>query len=134
MNAMSLVSKVDTSHMAKEQSLEAQGLNVGLGFLPIDIGRLIFMEAKTNLDSMALVCKNWVVLADEDKFLEILRDITPEISGVREWKEHVKVIKICDEIRIPREAYRIIEEGALLTFSLKKSPYSMKTKRKRSLN
>jgi hypothetical protein len=114
---MSLVSKVDTPHIAKEQSLEAQGLDFGdIGFLPIDIGRFIFTFSKTNLDSMALVSKNWVALTDEDKFLKILRDITPEISGVKEWKECAKVIKIVDEIRIPREAYRIIEEGALLTF------------------
>ncbi len=117
MNTVSSVStKGDAPHITKEQPVDAQGLNVGVGFLPIDIGRIIFTEAKTNLDSMALVCKNWVALADEDKFLKILRDITPEISGVKEWKERIKVIKICDEIRIPREAYRIIAEGALLTF------------------
>jgi hypothetical protein len=94
-----------------------EGLDFGeRRFLPIDIGRIIFTYAKANLDSMALVNKNWVSLADEDICREMLRASTPEISGVKEWKECVKVVKIVDELPIPRQIYREVEEGWIFTF------------------
>jgi hypothetical protein len=97
------------------------GYDEGLGFgdgrvLPIEIGRIIFTYAKANLDSMALVNKNWVALADEDICREKLRASTPEISGVTDWKECVKVVKIVDELPIPRQIYRDVEEGWIFTF------------------
>ncbi len=115
---MTLISTVNIPQIVPKKSQEAVEINFGAScFLPIELGRLIFTHARTNLDSMALVCKNWVALADEDQFLKILRGIYPDISGVKEWKERIKVIKICKEIPIPREVYRIIEEGGgLLTF------------------
>ena len=105
----------------------SSGYAEGLGFgekrvLPIDIGRIIFTYAKANLDSIALVNKNWVALADEDTYREMLRASTPEISGVKEWKKCVKVVKIVDELPIPRQIYEIcLQRGGYLPSSLKKS-------------
>ncbi len=96
--------------------MEVQGVDFGVGILPAEIGRLIFIHASTDLDSLALVSKNWVALAEDKNYLEMLRLKYPQIYGVEDWKKYVKVIKISDEIPIPREAYRIIEEGARLTF------------------
>jgi hypothetical protein len=108
---------VGTQQIKKEQLLESQGLQWREGCsLPIDIGRIIFTYAKSNLDYMALVSKNWVALAEDKKCLEMIRACTPEISGVNDWQERIKVNKIVDELPIPRCIYREVEEGWIYTF------------------
>jgi hypothetical protein len=111
------LSTVGVTQITKEQLLASQGLQVSEGCsLPIDIGRIIFTYAKSNLDFMALVSKNWVAVAEDKKCLEMIRASTPEISGVSDWKERVKVKKIVVELPIPRCIYREVEEGWIYTF------------------
>ena len=61
----------------------------------------------------------------------MLRASTQEISGVKEWKACVKVVKIVDELPLPRRIYREVEEGWIFTFIPKKSQCSMKMERKK---
>lgn len=117
MHEISSVSKRDVQRIAKEFPQEVQNIDFGdRRFLCRDIGFQIFTLAVTHLDTMALVCKSWAALADDRSFLYMLREHTPQISGEKEWRERFKMIKIDPEIRIPRDAYRKIAEGAWLTF------------------
>ena len=63
---------------------------------------------------MALVCKNWQAMADDEVFRKKIRP--PQAFGTKEWKEYLGVEAV-EEPRLPRRAYGDLEnEGGLLTF------------------
>ena len=85
------------------------------GLLPIDLFPRIFQDLKVDLPSVAMVCKNWKALADDETFCKMIRPA--QAFGVQEWKEYIGV-DVGDEPRLPRRAYGDLErEGSgLLTF------------------
>ena len=82
--------------------------------LPIDVARIIFQNLKSDLPSVALVCKNWKALADDDVFRKMIRPA--QAFGTQEWKEYMDV-DAGEEPRLPRRAYGDLEKyDDLLTF------------------
>ena len=83
--------------------------------LPIDVVPIIFQNLKADLPSVALVCRNWKAIADDETFCKMIRPA--QAFGVQEWKEYIGV-DVGDEPRLPRRAYGDLERegGGLLTF------------------
>ncbi len=90
-------------------------LNFGQGgSLPIDLFPRIFQDLKVDLPSVALVCKNWKVLADDKAFRKIIRPA--QAFGTQEWQEYIGV-DAGEEPLLPRRAYGNLEKyDGLLTF------------------
>ncbi len=87
---------------------------IGQSPLPIDAARIIFQNLKGDLHSLALVCKNWQALADDEVFYKMIRP--NQAFGTKEWKEYLGVDAV-EEPQLPRRAYGDLEkEGGLLTF------------------
>ncbi len=70
--------------------------------LPMDVARIIFMNLKEDLPSLALVSKKWKALADDKGFREMIRP--PQAFGAREWKEYFGV-DCGEEPLLPRRIY-----------------------------
>ncbi len=82
--------------------------------LPMDVVPIILQNLKADLPSVALVCKNWKSIVDDEMFRKMIRPA--QAFGVQEWKEYIGV-DAGDEPRLPRRAYGDLEkEGGLLTF------------------
>ncbi len=82
--------------------------------LPMDVVPIIFQNLKADLPSVALVCRNWKAIADDETFCKMIRPA--QAFGVQEWKEYIGV-DAGDESRLPRRAYGDLQkEGGLLTF------------------
>ena len=82
--------------------------------LPIDVARIIFQNLKADLPAVALVCKNWNALADNEIFRQMIRPA--QAFGTKEWQEHIGV-DAGKEPRLRRCAYGDLErEGGMLTF------------------
>ena len=82
--------------------------------LPIDVARIIFQNLKADLPSVALVCKNWNALADNEIFRQMIRPV--QAFGTKEWQEHIGV-DAGTEPPLRRCAYGDLErEGGMLTF------------------
>ncbi len=82
--------------------------------LPWELLRIICEKLKQELPTVALVCKNWKALADDEVFRKMIR---PAIAfGSEEWKEYIGV-DVGKEPRLPRRAYGDLEKGGgRLTF------------------
>ncbi len=82
--------------------------------LPIDVVPIIFQNLKTDLPSVALVCKKWKTMADDKLVREKIRPA--QAFGVQEWNDYIGV-DAGKEPPLPRRAYETLEkEGGLLTF------------------
>ncbi len=84
--------------------------------LPLDVIPNIFkhINVMAELPSLALVCKNWRVLADNGSFGKMIRP--PHIFGSKEWHDYIGV-DAGEEPPLPRCAYSNIEKnGGLVTF------------------
>ena len=82
--------------------------------LPAEVAFIILQKAKTNLHFIALVCKSWKVLADNEMFLKEIRPI--QAFGTQEWEDYIGV-DAGEEPHLPRRAYGDLEnEDGLLTF------------------
>ncbi len=82
--------------------------------LPIEVARIIFQNLKADLPSVALVCKNWNALADNEIFRQMIRPA--QAFGIKEWQEHIGV-DAGTEPPLRRCAYGNLErEGGMLTF------------------
>ncbi len=82
--------------------------------LPMDVARIIFQNLKADLPSVALVCKNWKALADDEVFRKMIRP--PQAFGSKEWNDYIKV-DAGIELPLPRRAYGDLEnDDGLLTF------------------
>ncbi len=82
--------------------------------LPMDVARIIFQNLKSDLPSVALVCKNWMALADDEVFRKMIRPA--QAFGTQEWKEYIDV-DAGEEPHLPRRAYADLEkEDGVLTF------------------
>ncbi len=81
--------------------------------LPMDVARVIFQNLKSDLPSVAMVCKNWKAIADDEVFLRMIRPT--QAFGVHEWKEYIGWMRemnhACQDAPMAME-----KEGALLTF------------------
>ncbi len=84
------------------------------GLLPVDLFRRIFQDLKADLPSVAMVCKNWKALADDEVFRNLIRPA--QTFGTQEWKEYIGV-DAGEEPSLPRRAYGDLEKkGDFLTF------------------
>ncbi len=84
------------------------------GPLPLDVKRIIFQNSKAYLPSLALVSKNWKVMADDKGLREMIRPA--QAFGAKEWKEYIGV-DTENEPCLPRHAYSDLDtDSALLTF------------------
>ena len=82
--------------------------------LPMDVTRIILQNSKGNLDAIALVCRSWKALADNNEFREMIRPV--QAFGTKEWKDYIGVDAEA-EPTLPRRAYGDLEkEGGFLTF------------------
>ena len=94
--------------------ISTQPLSDPIGPLPMDVARIIFQNLKTELPSMALVCKSWKALADDDVFRKMIHPI--EAFGAQQWQECIGV-DAGEEPLLPRRAYADMENGGhMLTF------------------
>ncbi len=78
------------------------------GSLPIDVLSIIFQNVKTDLPTLALVCKNWKAIVDNKQFRETIRPA--KAFGSHEWKDYIGV-DAGEELPLPRRAYGDIERG-----------------------
>lgn len=85
-----------------------------------DLAIAIFAELKTNLSEVALVCKKWQKLADDNRLYRMIFPFNASFSA-EDWKKHIGVDAGINS-RLPRKAYRdlINEEDFLLTWIPKK--------------
>ena len=82
--------------------------------VPMDVARIIFQNLKGNLDVVALVCRSWKALADDEEFRKMIRPA--QAFGTQEWQKYIQV-DAGVEPNLPRRAYADLErEGGLLTF------------------
>ena len=82
--------------------------------LPMDIVRIIFQAQKADLPAIALVCKKWKALADDEGFRQMIRPT--QAFGTKEWEKYIGV-EVKAEPRLPRRAYGDLErERGFLTF------------------
>ncbi len=82
--------------------------------LPIDAIRIIFQNLNADLPSVALACRSWKALADNEVFRQMIRPI--QAFGTQEWKEYIGV-DAGIEPPLPRRAYGDLEkEDGYLTF------------------
>ncbi len=82
--------------------------------LPMDVIRIILENLKADLPSVALVCKSWKALADEEDFRKLIRP--PQAFGTKEWQIHIGA-DAGAEPPLPRRAYGDLEkQGGCLTF------------------
>ena len=82
--------------------------------LPMDVVRSIFLDLKTDLPAIALVCRKWKVMADDEEFCEMIRPV--QAFGTKEWQEYIGV-DAGAEPRLPRRAYADLErEKGFITF------------------
>ncbi len=93
---------------------EVQSMVDPIGQIPMDVARIIFQNLKTELSSMALVCKSWKALADDKVFRKMIQPV--QAFGAQEWREYIGV-DAGEEPLLPRRAYVDMEKyGGLLTF------------------
>ncbi len=78
--------------------------------LPMDVARVIFQNLKADLPSVALVCRNWKAIADDELFRKMIRPA--QAFGVQEWKEYIGV-DAGKEPLLPRRIYGDMERGKL---------------------
>ncbi len=82
--------------------------------LPMDIVCIIFQAQKADLPAIALVCKKWKALADDEGFRQMIRPT--QAFGTKEWQKYIGV-DAGIEPRLPRRVYGDLErEGGFLTF------------------
>ncbi len=82
--------------------------------LLMDVVRIIFQDLKTNLPTLALVCRNWKAIADDEVFREMIRPV--QAFGTKEWQKYIGV-DAAAELLLPRCAYSDLEiEDGFLTF------------------
>ena len=105
---------LNITSVSRIDPISTQPLSDPIGPLPMDVGRLIFQNLKTELSSMALVCKNWKALADDEVFRKMIQPV--QAFGAQEWQEVIGV-DAGKEPRLPRCAYADMEKGdQTLTF------------------
>ncbi len=81
--------------------------------LPQDISLSIFEKLKTDLSTLALVCKSWTNLTDNEGLLNKIRPL--QVFGDKEWKEYLDADP-GRELNLPRRAYGDLERnGGVLT-------------------
>ncbi len=82
--------------------------------LPMDIVCIIFQAQKADLPAIALVCRKWKALADDEGFRQMIRPA--QAFGTKEWQKYIGV-EVKAEPRLPRRVYGDLErEGGFLTF------------------
>ena len=82
--------------------------------LPMDTARIILQNLKAELPHVALVCKKWKALADDEGVRQMIRPA--QAFGTQEWKKYIGV-EVEIEPRLPRRSYGDLErEGGFLTF------------------
>ncbi len=82
--------------------------------LPAEIAYLIFQNLKKDLPTVALVCKDWKTLTDDEEFRKMICPF--QAFGTQEWQEYIGV-DAGKEPRLPRRAYGDLEkEGGMLTY------------------
>ncbi len=82
--------------------------------LLIDVVRIIFQNSKADLPTLALVCRNWKAIADDEVFREMIRPV--QTFGIKEWQKYIGV-DAGAELPLPRCAYGDLKrEDGLLTF------------------
>ncbi len=82
--------------------------------LPEDVLRIIFQNLKSDLPSVALVCRDWKEIVDANDFRDMIHPI--EAFGSREWKEYIGV-DAGEHPRLPRRVYGDLEKASyMLTF------------------
>ena len=94
--------------------ISTQPFSDPIGQIPMDVARIIFQNLKTELPSMALVCKSWKTLADDDVFRKMIQPV--QAFGAQEWQEVIGV-DAGKEPLLPRCAYADMENGGhMLSF------------------
>ncbi len=78
------------------------------GSLPTDVLPIIFQNAKTDLPSLALVCKNWKAIVDNKSFRETICPV--KAFGTQKWQDFIGV-NAGKEPLLPRRAYADMEKG-----------------------
>ncbi len=101
--------QINNSNVTGTNQYEAQSMVDPIaGSLPTDVLPIIFQNVKTDLPNLALVCKNWTVIVDNQQFRE---SICPaKAFGSREWKEYIGV-DAGKEPLLPRRAYGDMQNG-----------------------
>ena len=80
----------------------------------MDAAQIIFQNLKADLPSVALVCKKWKTMTDDEGFRQMIRPA--QVFGAQEWRDYIHV-DAGEEPPLPRCAYGNLEkEGGLLTF------------------
>ncbi len=125
--AIAYVKNLRPSIMVRQDVVETfyKGLNdtdipseievTGQGILlPTDAARIVFQNLKADLPSVALVCKNWKAIVDDEDFRKMIRPV--QAFGTQEWNEYIGVDPGAEPC-LPRCAYGDLErEDGLLTF------------------
>ena len=94
--------------------ISTQPLADPIGQIPMDVASIIFQNLKTELPSMALVCKSWKALADDDVFRKMIQPV--QAFGAQEWQQYIGV-DAGKEPLLPRCAYVDMEnDDHVLTF------------------
>ncbi len=107
--------QINNTNVTGTNQYEAQSMvDPIVGSLPTDVLPIIFQNVKTDLPNLALVCKNWTAIVDNQQFRE---SICPaKAFGSREWKEYIGV-DAGEEPLLPRRAYGDMQNGShYLTF------------------
>ena len=82
--------------------------------LPIDVVRIILQNLKADLPEVALVCKNWKAMADDEVFRQMIRPV--QAFGTKEWQKYMGVDAGAEPC-LPRRAYGDLKrEDGFLTF------------------
>ncbi len=80
----------------------------------MDVAQIIFQNLKADLPAVALVCKKWKTMADDEGFRQMIHPA--QAVGAQEWRDYINV-DAGEELPLPRCAYGNLEkEGGLLTF------------------
>lgn len=107
---MSAVSRIDIISNDMPLDLKVSETNS----LTRDIALIILLSLKTELQNVALVCKNWKAFADNRTFRD--RIYPSQAFGATEWKEYLSAHAEKEPL-LPRRAYGDMEAGDyLLTF------------------
>lgn len=102
----------NTVNVQYREQLQANSANQNQGYwssLPAEIAWIIFKDCKADLPSLALTCKGWTDLADNNEFRDRIRPA--QLFGKNEWEELIKVKIEEEELPLPRCIYKDIEKS-----------------------
>ena len=77
--------------------------------LPMDVVPIIFQNLKADLPAIALVCKKWKAIADDEQFRKMIRPV--QAFGTQEWQNYIGGVYPGKEPILPRRAYGDLEKG-----------------------